>query len=54
MIVDFVRRPLSEIRNSLLSWISPGGRPGGANVTERVQAITGFDIRRKADDVVRQ
>ena len=55
MIVDFVREAAIRDQKFIAEFDQSGrGDQAGANITERVQAITGFDIRRKADDVVRQ
>jgi len=52
MIVDFVREAAIRDQKFIAEFDQSGrGDQAGANITERVQAITGFDIRRKADDV---
>ena len=55
MIIDFVREAAVRDQEFIAEFDQSGrGDQAGANVAERVQAITGFDIWRKTDDVVRQ
>jgi len=55
MSIYFVREAAVRDQEFVAEFDQSGrGDQASANVAERVQAITGFDIWRKADDVVRQ